>query len=229
MMDFMSTSEGLDLSRAFIRIRNPKVRRKVVELVRALGGGSPRLRPAAPRHRRGNFDPHGKYLTRVKRWGTVAARSAMRIAAPPSAINSPRVRPCRVATTFSPANRFRRAIRTSSATASPTPSSMRISAPCRRRASPARRSPRPTASSSPARCAAQRASMPKWSRSWPATPSARSATSRKASIGRTPRSRCCCTSSQPTSRRASTAATTRTRAPATRASCSAMPAGRRRS
>jgi transcriptional regulator with XRE-family HTH domain len=36
MMDFMSTSEGLDLSRAFVRIANPKVRRKVVELVRAL-------------------------------------------------------------------------------------------------------------------------------------------------------------------------------------------------
>ncbi len=36
MMDFMSTSEGLDLSRAFTRIQNPKVRRKVVELVRAL-------------------------------------------------------------------------------------------------------------------------------------------------------------------------------------------------
>ena len=37
MMDFMSTSEGLDLSRAFTRIKSPKVRRKVVELVRALG------------------------------------------------------------------------------------------------------------------------------------------------------------------------------------------------
>ncbi len=36
MMDFMSTSEGLDLSRAFTRIRSTKVRRKVVELVRAL-------------------------------------------------------------------------------------------------------------------------------------------------------------------------------------------------
>ena len=36
MMDFMSTSEGLDLSRAFTRIRSAKVRRKVVELVRAL-------------------------------------------------------------------------------------------------------------------------------------------------------------------------------------------------
>ena len=35
MMDFMSTSEGLELSRAFTRIRNAKVRRKIVELVRA--------------------------------------------------------------------------------------------------------------------------------------------------------------------------------------------------
>lgn len=41
MMDFMSTSEGLDLSRAFTRIKNPKVRRKVVELVRALGEDYP--------------------------------------------------------------------------------------------------------------------------------------------------------------------------------------------
>lgn len=41
MMDFMSTSEGLDLTRAFIRIRNPKVRRKVVELVRALAEDKP--------------------------------------------------------------------------------------------------------------------------------------------------------------------------------------------
>lgn len=36
MMDFLSTSEGLDLTRAFTRIQNPKVRRKIVELVRAL-------------------------------------------------------------------------------------------------------------------------------------------------------------------------------------------------
>jgi len=41
MMDFMSTSEGLDLSRAFTRIKNPKVRRKIVELVRALGDDFP--------------------------------------------------------------------------------------------------------------------------------------------------------------------------------------------
>jgi transcriptional regulator with XRE-family HTH domain len=36
MMDFMSTSEGLELSRAFTKIRNPKLRRKVLELVRAM-------------------------------------------------------------------------------------------------------------------------------------------------------------------------------------------------
>jgi hypothetical protein len=40
MMDFMSTSEGLELSRAFTRIRGTKVRRKVVELVRALAEDS---------------------------------------------------------------------------------------------------------------------------------------------------------------------------------------------
>jgi len=41
MMDFLSTSEGLDLTRAFMRIVNPKVRRKLVELVRALAEVSP--------------------------------------------------------------------------------------------------------------------------------------------------------------------------------------------
>jgi transcriptional regulator with XRE-family HTH domain len=37
LSDFMSSSEGLELSRAFVRIRNTKVRRKLVELVRTLG------------------------------------------------------------------------------------------------------------------------------------------------------------------------------------------------
>jgi transcriptional regulator with XRE-family HTH domain len=40
MMDFMSTSEGLELSRAFMRLRNAKVRRKVLELVRAISEDS---------------------------------------------------------------------------------------------------------------------------------------------------------------------------------------------
>ena len=40
VMDFMSSSEGLDLSRAFARIRDPKVRRKLLELVRAVADSS---------------------------------------------------------------------------------------------------------------------------------------------------------------------------------------------
>jgi len=36
MMDFMSTSEGLELSRHFMRVRNGKTRRKIIELVRAI-------------------------------------------------------------------------------------------------------------------------------------------------------------------------------------------------
>jgi transcriptional regulator with XRE-family HTH domain len=41
MMDFMSTSEGLELSRAFLKIPSGKVRRKIVELVRALAEEKP--------------------------------------------------------------------------------------------------------------------------------------------------------------------------------------------
>lgn len=40
MTDFLSTSEGLELSRAFVKLRNAKVRRKVVELVRAMADDS---------------------------------------------------------------------------------------------------------------------------------------------------------------------------------------------
>jgi transcriptional regulator with XRE-family HTH domain len=43
VVDFMSTAEGLHLNRSFARIRNPRVRRRLVELVAALadieGGG----------------------------------------------------------------------------------------------------------------------------------------------------------------------------------------------
>jgi transcriptional regulator with XRE-family HTH domain len=41
VMDFLSTSEGIDLTRAFTRIRDPKVRRKIVELVRSLADVEP--------------------------------------------------------------------------------------------------------------------------------------------------------------------------------------------
>ncbi len=36
--DFLSTAEGVQLTRAFVRIREPKLRRKIVELVTLLAG-----------------------------------------------------------------------------------------------------------------------------------------------------------------------------------------------
>ncbi len=36
--DFLSSSEGLQLNRAFVRIKDPRVRRKVVDLVRTIAG-----------------------------------------------------------------------------------------------------------------------------------------------------------------------------------------------
>lgn len=41
MMDLMSSAEGLELSRAFVKIRSSKIRRKLVELARALGEDTP--------------------------------------------------------------------------------------------------------------------------------------------------------------------------------------------
>lgn len=37
VVDFLSSTEGLQLNRAFVKIRDPKIRRKVVDLVKALG------------------------------------------------------------------------------------------------------------------------------------------------------------------------------------------------
>ena len=36
VVDFLSTSEGLQLNRAFAQIRDPKVRKRVLDLVSAL-------------------------------------------------------------------------------------------------------------------------------------------------------------------------------------------------
>jgi transcriptional regulator with XRE-family HTH domain len=36
VVDFLSTTEGLQLNKAFVQIKDPKVRRKIVELVSAL-------------------------------------------------------------------------------------------------------------------------------------------------------------------------------------------------
>ena len=39
--DFLSTSEGVQLNKAFIRIRDQKVRKRIVDLVNALADGEP--------------------------------------------------------------------------------------------------------------------------------------------------------------------------------------------
>ncbi|MEP0944010.1 MAG: helix-turn-helix transcriptional regulator [Rhizobiaceae bacterium] len=36
VMDFLSTSEGIELNAAFVRIRNASIRRKIIEMVRIL-------------------------------------------------------------------------------------------------------------------------------------------------------------------------------------------------
>ena len=36
VVDFLSSSEGLQLNRAFVKINDPKVRRRLVDLVKAL-------------------------------------------------------------------------------------------------------------------------------------------------------------------------------------------------
>lgn len=38
VVDFLNSSEGIQLNRAFVKIADPQVRRKVVDLVKALGG-----------------------------------------------------------------------------------------------------------------------------------------------------------------------------------------------
>jgi len=40
VVDFLSSSEGLQLNRAFVKIGDPKVRRKLVDLVKALAAES---------------------------------------------------------------------------------------------------------------------------------------------------------------------------------------------
>jgi transcriptional regulator with XRE-family HTH domain len=41
VIEFLSTREGLELNKAFVKIADPRVRRSVVELVRSLGGEEP--------------------------------------------------------------------------------------------------------------------------------------------------------------------------------------------
>jgi transcriptional regulator with XRE-family HTH domain len=38
VVDFLSTNEGIQLNKAFVRIKDPKLRRRVIDLVRAMAG-----------------------------------------------------------------------------------------------------------------------------------------------------------------------------------------------
>ena len=38
VVDFLSSSEGIQLNKAFVRIRDPKLRRRIIDLVRAAAG-----------------------------------------------------------------------------------------------------------------------------------------------------------------------------------------------
>ena len=53
VVDFLATAEGLHLNRSFARLRDPKVRKRIVELVAALAefGRSGTLRPRHARRR----------------------------------------------------------------------------------------------------------------------------------------------------------------------------------
>jgi transcriptional regulator with XRE-family HTH domain len=39
LTDFLTSSEGFALTRAFLRIENPRLRRRIIELVQEMGGG----------------------------------------------------------------------------------------------------------------------------------------------------------------------------------------------
>jgi hypothetical protein len=40
ILEFLNSREGLELNRAFVKIADPKVRKSVVDLVRALSSGA---------------------------------------------------------------------------------------------------------------------------------------------------------------------------------------------
>ncbi len=48
LLDFLNSREGLDLNRAFAKITDPKVRRRVIDLVRALSEEKPEAKEGQP-------------------------------------------------------------------------------------------------------------------------------------------------------------------------------------
>lgn len=48
LLDFLNSREGLDLNKAFAKIQDPKVRRRVIDLVRALSEEKPEVKEGQP-------------------------------------------------------------------------------------------------------------------------------------------------------------------------------------
>ena len=48
LLDFLNSREGLNLNKAFARIQDPKVRRRVIDLVRALSEEKPDAKEGQP-------------------------------------------------------------------------------------------------------------------------------------------------------------------------------------
>ncbi len=48
LLDFLNSREGLDLNKAFAKIHDPKVRRRVIDLVRALSEEKPDVKESQP-------------------------------------------------------------------------------------------------------------------------------------------------------------------------------------
>ena len=216
---------------AFVRIKDRKVRRRIIDLVDALG-----------RHERTRPSAEAWTLERVPRRSGLTAR-ALRCTRTPRSRSPARPPSFHGASAWlarticSPANPCPKAIPTRSATASPTRSSICSSErQSGRDACEVARRLRDAGHHQPRRHRRRDARRPTAVTQGQARRRrARTAIKRhrlragRLPLEEAPRSKCCCTPSRPTSPRASTPPATRTKARATRASCSAMPAARRRS
>ena len=162
--DFLATSDGLALTKAFMRIKDPKLRRRIVDLVEQMVVDDEATELAALRLRiRPLRSAHAAHILTArpdtaKTPPIIADAAAARPFEECSTVSAP--------TFCSPASPFPKAIPTRSATRSPMPSSTRSSRTTSSSASPttawstrgwaARRCAPPTRSSSPAKAAARR-------------------------------------------------------------------------
>ena len=125
VVDFLSTTEGFQLNKAFVRIKDPKVRRRVVDLVASAARRAERRPSSGTADRRRSLTNETFDLTL-----DLPARERQRPAVPRRARRCCRAGdcPCPARIISSPANPSPKAIRTRSATAFPTRSSICSSA-----------------------------------------------------------------------------------------------------